>query len=174
MKNVVSFKLSRVFALLNSSISQKLQSAFAPFDDDAECYCIDVCNIKSNGRGRDYKHSPLAKIQGSKKGIFVIFAEGIKKVLCVGSSETQDFFPSKANGGSSASGVVRYINGDNPRIELFRNGNSLTSSAAYAQYINGYSIFFLCLKPAPNASTNFATDLDNLKTALENILHPTI
>ena len=169
MKTVVNFNLSSVFNLLNNNLRQALQQAFVLFNNNAECYCLDICNIRFNDRRRKYINSPLARIQGNKRGIFIIFNETQKTVFCVGSSETQDFFPNQANGGSGKSGVVRYINGNNPRIKAFRQARSWTPRT-YLQYIRRHSIFFSCLKPAPNISVSLDVALSNLKTDIENIL----
>ena len=175
MRNPVKFNLSNLCALFNSQISQVLQAAFAPFNNVADFYCLDICNININKRGRVYaSNNFFRKIQGQKRGIFIIFNEMNKSVLCIGTSENQDFYPSKANGGTRNSGVVRYINGDNPRMNDFRQSTGLLPRCSYEQYINMYSILFLCLTPAPSATTNFANDLGQLKNALETILHPQI
>ena len=171
MKQVVSINLQKVFALFNNNnLRQQLQGAFVNFDNNAKLYCLDVRNIGKNGRSRDYKHSPLSLIQGNNRGVFIIFDEIQKTVFCVAGSEGQDFYPSKAKGASGNSGVVRYINEQNPRIKNFIKSPKFPSNLTYEQYINKHSILFLCLTPALGTQSNFDSNIEQLKVDLGKIL----
>ena len=164
MNNVVQF--------LFSSLQNSLFSVLKNFDDHGEFYVADVRSTYSApGRNRNYKDFGPVEDQN---GVYVFFTKNTGEILHIGAAGNKGgetgFYS------TSYTGIVpQLINGTITTIlNHFQKNVQPKTSQSFEDYINEYSVFFLCLKPSTTNPTSSAQGLDDLVDALRSLLKPTI
>ena len=142
-------------------------------------YCVDIMNtigVQSNATTLGTRnYSSFSSVQ-NKSGLFIFFDKTTNDVLYIGSSTALYL----TSGGPGA--VAQLINTSNPAIYnyfLTQNPtltvqNPTFQRYAYDNYINNYSVFFLCLTATPTNQNNFQNDLADIVIKLKSIIQPIV
>ena len=163
MKDVVKF----LFSSLQNSPFDVLKN----FDDYGKIYVADVKETYQ-GAGIKRKYDVFEPVR-DENGIYVFFHTQNGEILHVGAAGN--------HGGSTGfyahpnTGIVpQLVNRVNKTIfNYFIQSVQLSTNKNFEDYINEYSVFFVCLKPLTSQSS-FAQGLNVLVKALKAILTPKI
>ena len=110
----------------------------------------------------------------NKNGIYIFFNKKTGELLHVGAAGNKGgvtgFYASPNTGI-----VPQVINGTTPTVVNYfqQNVKTLNPNQSFENYINDYSILFICLKPS-TTQTDFAQSLNVLLRVLKNTLKTTI
>ena len=153
---------------LCSSLQNSPFPVLKNFDDYFEFYTADIMKTyKASGKDRTYD---IFKPVSNKNGIYIFFNTADGKILyisAVGNKKGKTGFYK-----STQTGVVpQLVNGTTPTIKKYFNQNiSKGTSQSFEDYINNYSILFLCLKPAAGHEDDFSSSLIALVKILKTFL----
>ena len=164
--------MQSVVKFLFSSLQKFPFNILKNFGDYGEFYVADVRDTYcGSGQNRSYKD--FEPVEG-QNGINIFFNKETTEILHIGAAGNRGgvtgFYAVPSTGI-----VPQLINGITTTIlNHFQKNVQPKTSQGFDDYINEYSVFFLCLKPSKTNPASFAHGLDDLVDALKLLLKPTI